>query len=159
MSIGRLGAIIWPRWTIFCGEPLRISITLTIQRRLRPWNTKWKLPFMGLKPKQSKMYWKIGLNEWGTVRPVVAVIWMMLCFILEWKDSIFLIKPYFWKNIHKFFFYSRFKFQMLDSPPCRIYLHKKLLIVVALPSLRFCCVKTTCKQNLTSCIFYGSCYK
>ena len=34
-------------------------------------------------PKQSKMYWKIGLIEWGTVRPAVAVIWMMLCFILK----------------------------------------------------------------------------
>ena len=51
----------------FYVEPLRISVTLTIQRRLRPWNTKSKLPFMGLKPKQSKMYWKIGLIEWGSV--------------------------------------------------------------------------------------------
>ena len=56
--------------------------------------------------------------EWGNVRPAVAVIWMMLCCILKWKVSIFLIKPYFRKNIHKFFFYSRFKLQMLDSPPC-----------------------------------------
>ena len=54
---------------------------------------------MGLKLKQSKTYWKIGLIEWDTVRPAVAVIWMMLCFILKWKGSIFLIKPYFWKNI------------------------------------------------------------
>ena len=45
-------------------------------------------------PKQSKMYWKIGLIEWGTVRAVMAVIWMM-CFILKWIGSIFLIKPYF----------------------------------------------------------------
>ena len=88
----------------FLWEPLRISITLTIQRWLRPWNTKSKLPFMRLKPKKSKMYWKIELIEWRTVRPAVAVIWMMLCFILKWKGSIFLIKPYFWKNIHKFFF-------------------------------------------------------
>ena len=49
---------------------------------------------MELKPKQSKMYWKIALIEWGTVWPSVAVIWMMLCFILKWKGSIFLIKPY-----------------------------------------------------------------
>ena len=56
-----------------------------------------------LLPKQSKMYWKIGLIEWGTVRQAVAVIWMM-CYILKWKGSIFLMKPYFWKNIHKFFF-------------------------------------------------------
>ena len=115
--IGRLGAVIWPGWTIFCGEPLRINVTLTIQRRLRLWNTKSKLPFMGLKPKQSRMYWKIGLIEWGTVRPAVAANWMM-CFILKWKGSIFLIKPYFWKNIDKFFFYCRFKFQTLYGPPC-----------------------------------------
>ena len=57
-----------------------------------------------LLPKRSKIYWKIGLIKWGTVRPAVAVIWMMLRFILKWKGSIFLIKPYFWKNIHKFFF-------------------------------------------------------
>ena len=38
---------------------------------------------------------------------------------LKWKGSIFLIKQYFWKNIYKFFFYSRFKFQMLGGPPCR----------------------------------------
>ena len=39
--------------------------------------------------------WKdeIGLIEWGTVRPTVSVIWMMLCFTLKWKGSIFLIKP------------------------------------------------------------------
>ena len=50
--------------------------------------------------------WKdeIGLLEWGTVRPAMAVIWIMLCSILEWKGSIFLITPYFWRNIHKFFF-------------------------------------------------------
>ena len=64
------------------------------------------------------MYWKIGLIEWGTVKPAVAVIWMMVCFILKCQGSIFLIKPYFWKNIHKFFLYSRFKFQMLDGLPC-----------------------------------------
>ena len=110
MSIGCLGAVIWPCWTIYCGEPLRISVTLSIQRRF--------MPFLGLKPKQSKMYWKIRLIEWGSVRPAMAVIWMMLCFILKWKGLIFLIKPYFWKNIHKFFFYSRFKFQILDGPPC-----------------------------------------
>ena len=120
MSICRLGAVIWSRWTIFCGKPLRISVTLTIQRRLRPWNTKSKLPFMGWKPKESKMYWKIGFIEWGTVRPAVEVIWMM-CFILKWKGSIFLIKPYFWKNIHKFFFDSWFKFQMLDDLPWIFY--------------------------------------
>ena len=119
MSIGRLGAVIWLRWTIFCGEPLRISVTLIIQRRLRPWKAKSKLPFMGLMLKQSKMYWKIGLIEWGTVRPAVADVWMIFCFILKWKGSIFLIKPYFLNNIHKFF-YSRFKFQMLDGPPCSI---------------------------------------
>ena len=62
------------------------------------------------------MYWKIGWIEWGTVRPAVAVIWMMLFFILKWKGSISLIKQYFWKNIHKFLFYSRFKFQMLNGP-------------------------------------------
>ena len=27
-----------------------------------------------LLPKQSKMYWKIGLIEWGTVRPAMAVV-------------------------------------------------------------------------------------
>ena len=121
MSVDRLESVIRPRWTIFCGEPLRISVTLTIQRRLRPWNTKSKLPFMRLKPKQSKMYWKIRLIEWGTVRPAVAVLSMMY-FILKWKDSIFPIKTYFWKNIHKFFFYSRFKFQMLDGPTCIYFL-------------------------------------
>ena len=52
----------------------------------------------------------------GRGHTAVAVIWMM-CFILKWKGSIFLIKTYFWKNIHVFF-YSRFKFQMLDGPPC-----------------------------------------
>ena len=60
-----------------------------IQRRLRPWNTKSKLPFLGLKPKQSKMYWKIGLIEWGTVRPAVAVILMMLCSFLNGKVQFF----------------------------------------------------------------------
>ena len=91
-------------------EPLRVSVRLTIQRRLRPWNTKSKLPFMGMKPEQSKMYCKIWLIELGTARPAVAVIWMMLCLILKWKGSIFLIKSCFWKNIHNFIFYSRFKF-------------------------------------------------
>ena len=76
------------------------------------------IDLIDLLPKQAKMYWKIGLIEWGTIRPAVAVIWMMLCFILKWKGLIFLIKPYFWKTIHKFFFYSRFKFQMLNDPPC-----------------------------------------
>ena len=33
-----------------------------------------------------------------------AVFWMILCFRLKWKGSTFLKKPYFWKNIHKFFF-------------------------------------------------------
>ena len=61
--------------------------------------TKSKLPFTRLKPKQSKIYWKIGLIEWGTVKPAVAVIWIMLCFILRWRGSLFLIKPYFCKNI------------------------------------------------------------
>ena len=59
--------------------------------------------------------WKQKFVEHGTVRLPVAVIWMMLCIILKWKGSIFLIKPYFWKNIHKFVFYSRFKFEMLDG--------------------------------------------
>ena len=31
MSVGHLRAVIWTRWILFCGEPLRISITLTIQ--------------------------------------------------------------------------------------------------------------------------------
>ena len=117
MSTYRLGVVIWPRWTIFCGMPLRISVTLSIQTIeaskyeifsffffLFVGNMESKLPFMGLKPKQSKMYWKIGLIEWSTVRSAVAVIWMMLCFILKWKGSIFLMKAYFWKNIHKVFF-------------------------------------------------------
>ena len=76
------------------------------------------IDLIDLLPKQSKMYWKIGLIERGTVRSAVAVIWMVLCFILNWKDSIFLINPYLRKNIDKFFFYSRFKFQMLDGLPC-----------------------------------------
>ena len=50
-----LGAVIWTHWTIFCGEPLRLSVMLTIQWRLRLRNTKLKLPFMGLKPKQLKI--------------------------------------------------------------------------------------------------------
>ena len=67
-----------PVGLFFVGESLRISLTLTIQRRLRCWNTKLKLPFMWLmKPKQSKMCWKIGFIEWGTLRSAVAVIWIM----------------------------------------------------------------------------------
>ena len=48
------------------------------------------------------------------IRTKQSLIRIMLCFILEWKGSIFLIKPYFWKNIHKFFFRatSNSKFQM-----------------------------------------------
>ena len=52
----------------------KYKLKFTTQRRLRPWNTKSKLPFMGLKPKQSKMYWKVRLVEWGTVRPAKAAI-------------------------------------------------------------------------------------
>ena len=33
--------------------------------------------------KQSQMLWKIGLIEWGTVRPAVAVTSMILYFILK----------------------------------------------------------------------------
>ena len=54
----------------------------------------------------------------------------MLCFILKWKGLIFLIQPYFWKNIHKFFFYSVFKFQMLDGSLCTYSACFLLLVVV-----------------------------
>ena len=132
MSIGRLGALIKPRWTIFWRETSQISVTITIQRQLRPWNTNSKLPFMGLKPKQSIMYWEIGLIEWGTVRPAVAVNLIVLCCILKWKGSIFLMKPYSWRNIDKFLFNSWFKFQMLDGPPCtwfKIHVHRAIAIM------------------------------
>ena len=78
--ISRNPDIDWPPWNCdltlldyFLGEPLRVSAKLTIQRWLRPWNAKWKLTFMGLKPKQSKIYWKIGLIDWGTIRPALPV--------------------------------------------------------------------------------------
>ena len=83
------------------------------------WAPNATILLIDLLSKQSIMYWKIRLIEWGTVRPPVAIIWIMLCFILKWKGSIFLIKLYFWKNIHKHLFYSRFKLQMLDVPPCK----------------------------------------
>ena len=38
---------------------------------------------IGLLPKQLKMYWKIGLIKWGTVRPAMSVIWMMLSYIIK----------------------------------------------------------------------------
>ena len=34
MSFGYLGAAIWHRWTIICGEPSKISVTPTTQRQL-----------------------------------------------------------------------------------------------------------------------------
>ena len=89
MSIGRIGAMIWPRWTIFlCGAV------------------------------EDKCYANHPETIEALKHEIEVAIWMMLCFILKWKGSIFLIKPYFWKNIHKFFFHSRFNFQMLDGPPC-----------------------------------------
>ena len=56
-----------------------------------PNSTILLIDLIDLLPTESKMYWKIGLIEWGIVRPAVADIWMMLCFILKWKCSIFLI--------------------------------------------------------------------
>ena len=61
------------------------------------------IDIIALLPKQSKMYWKIGLIKWVIVRPAVVVIWMMMCFIFKWKGSIFVIKPCFWTNIRKSF--------------------------------------------------------
>ena len=59
------------------------------------WALNATILLIELLPKQSKMYWKIRFIEWGTVRPTVTVIWMLLCFILKWKGSIFLRKPHF----------------------------------------------------------------
>ena len=58
------------------------------------WVPNATILLIDLLSKQSKIYWKTVLIEWGTVRPAVAVIWMM-CFTLKWNGSIFLIKPYF----------------------------------------------------------------
>ena len=51
-----------------------IDFSMIENEWLMSWNTKSELPFMVLKPKQSKMYSKIGLIEWGTVRPAVVGI-------------------------------------------------------------------------------------
>ena len=58
------------------------------------------IDFIDLLPKQSKMSWKIGLIEWGKASRGSN---FNDVFHSQMERFIFLIKPYFWKNIRKFF--------------------------------------------------------
>ena len=66
-----------------------------------------------------------------------------LCFIHKWKGSIFLIKPYFRKNILKFFFItdSNFKWQFFIS------LFAAFQIIIKLKSFK----NTACYRILLYC--------